>query len=69
MDDFTPIMEVFLQTHTTYESSKYYNIYKHTFEIEEEDFEKIMKYVELNDDKIIDVCIKIFMGKICKNII
>lgn len=53
-NDWLPVMEVFLQTHTTYESSGYYNIYKHTFEIEEEDFEKIMKYVELNDDKIID---------------
>lgn len=32
-DDFTPVMEVFLQTHSTYEPSGYYYIYKHTFVI------------------------------------
>lgn len=51
---FIPVMEVFLQTHTTYESSGYYNIYKHTFEISESDFKKVMSYIELMNDKTID---------------
>lgn len=68
-DDFTPVMEVFLQTHSTYESSGYYYIYKHTFVITEEELEKMLIYAkslnktidfetELNDVLYDDIILK-----------
>lgn len=53
-DVFIPVMEVFLQTKSTYEESGYYYIYKHTFTISEDDYDKLMNYAELMHDKTLD---------------
>ena len=50
-DGFMPVMEVFFQWHTTYEDEGIYFIYKHTFEIEEKDFEKMIEFIETHDLK------------------
>lgn len=54
LNGFFPVMEVFLQSHTSYEDEGRYYIYKNTFQISENDHERIMNYVELMDGKTID---------------
>lgn len=51
---FFPVMEVFLQSHTSYEDEGRYYIYKNTFQISQDDYERIMNYVDLMSGKIID---------------
>lgn len=51
---FFPVMEVFLQSHTSYEDEGRYYIYKNTFQISQDDYKRIMNYVDLMSGKIID---------------
>lgn len=52
--DFIPVMEVFLQMKTTYESSGCYYIYKQTFKISEKKYELIMDYVNKMNYKTVN---------------
>lgn len=52
-DSFYPVMEVFLQMHTTYEDSGHYYIYKNTFEISKDDLEKMLNYSKENNTETI----------------
>lgn len=51
---FFPVMEVFLQSHTSYEDEGRYYIYKNTFQISKDDYDRIMDYVDLMNGKLID---------------
>ena len=43
-----PVMEVFLFNQTTYEGYGYFNVYKETVKISNEDYQRVLKYAEDN---------------------
>lgn len=43
-----PVMEVFLFSQTTYEEYGYFNVYKETVKISNEDYQRVLKYAESN---------------------
>lgn len=46
-----PVMEMYLVDNSVYESTGYYHIFKKTYKIENEDFEKIKEFADNNDGK------------------
>ena len=44
--DFFPVMEVMFEWHTTYEDEGQYYIYKHTFEINQENYKKMIDFIQ-----------------------
>ena len=46
-----PVMEMFLVNNSTYEASGYYDIFKKTVKISEEDFDKVLEYAKENNYK------------------
>ena len=54
VDEFFPVMEVFLQYNTSYEDEGHYYIYKNIFQISQDDYKRIMDYVNLMNGKTLD---------------